>query len=66
MTDRPAPRLADRLRRLTPRHLIYFGALIATAAGLGIFLNSAPLPWDEGVAAREAAGRNVKMAGQHA
>ena len=60
MTASPVSSFADRVRRMPPRHRIYYGVLLAITVALGLFLANAPLPWEEGVAAREAAERNVK------
>ena len=47
-------------RRIPLRYWVYYSLLLAAAVGFVLFLKDAPLPWVEGVAAREAAGKSVK------
>jgi len=52
--------LLDKARRIPRRYWLYYIPLIAAAVGFALFLKDAPLPWEKGVEAREAAGQSVK------
>jgi hypothetical protein len=52
--------LHDKIRRIPRRYWLYYLPLIAAVVGFALFLEDAPLPWEKGVEAREAAGKVVK------
>jgi hypothetical protein len=52
--------LLEKARRVPRRYWLYYVPLIAAAIGFALFLKDADLPWEEGVEAREAAGKSVK------
>lgn len=53
-------KLLEKARQVPRRYWAYYIPLLLAAIGFGLFLDDAALPWEEGVAAREAAGKSVK------
>lgn len=54
--------LLDKARLIPQRYWFYYLPLAVAAIGLVLFLKDAPLPWEEGVEAREEAGKSIKSA----
>lgn len=56
----PVSKLLERARQVPHRYWLYYIPLLLAAIGFGLFLKDAALPWEEGVQAREEAGKVVK------